>query len=340
MGGPNRYKEKKMDHKQKVKKTYADLISLATNKRKQIQYIEDDRAYHVFIVDDAGTVYQANIYKSSFVDKHFIFGVDKTQNLQNETDFLTNYKALADESLTLDNPRTDDKRDYLYTTSRPVGTHTYFTSVGDDVSNYRYIGGGHKLQFEHKIGDGNNFIYFDFNVIDNATYVHEGYLSFIDCNFDQISFHFVPRTTDYIPSTNTFYNLYNGYLIVPAAGDGSIDLTEQPYFVEAGETDGVPNPGFWNADFDYNTGQFTNIQPAPLGDGKYNIFAQEIIIYRMLENIILVGSGNQYLETSEHGKLLHGMRLKISYTLNGDDHEFKVSGILVLYRDKVTQTTR
>jgi len=325
---------------ERTKKTFNQLKVLSRKSKKSLQYHEDEKAYHVFLIDDSGIEYSTNIFKSSFLNDNRVIGVNIEENNLIEEDFLNNYKNDLD-SHVVSKPKTDDARDYVYTSSRPVGTHTYFTSEGDDISDYKKIGDGTEFYFDHIIGNTEEPLYLDCNVIDNPTYIHEGYISYVDCHFDKLSFHFVPRTTSYIESSNTTFNLYGGYLVIPAAGNGTIQLTETPNLVAVGtDDDGNKLPGYWDAEFNYETGVFDNLRPNAEGQGNWNIFAEEIILYRMLQKVILVGSGEKYLETSEHGAWIHGTRLKVSYNVSPDDHNFKISGILVLYRDKVGLTTR
>ena len=52
---------------EKILKTFDELTMLANTKKFSLQYIESDIAYYVFFVDEIGTIYQSNIYKSAFL---------------------------------------------------------------------------------------------------------------------------------------------------------------------------------------------------------------------------------------------------------------------------------
>jgi hypothetical protein len=326
---------------EKVNKSFTQLKELIVIKRMSMQYKEDNIAYYVFVVDDIGTTYQADIYKSTFLASNVIIGLDVVQNAIDEQDFTTNYKSICDQNISSNVQKTNDNRQSVYSTSRPVGTHTYFASEGDDPTYKRSIGGGTQIMFDHKSGQQDLPLYIDFNVEENTTYIHEGYIFFEGCNFDQISMHFVPQVTSYIQAANTNFNLVDGYLIVPAAGNGTIQLTENPKLVLADiGDDGTRVPGFWDADWNSQTLEYENIRPNVLGQGLYNIFGTEVIFYRMVQQIILLGNISKvvHLETCEQGYWLPGLRLKIWNTTHLPDHDYKMAGILVLYRDKVTQT--
>jgi hypothetical protein len=233
--------------------------------------------------------------------------------------------------------KTPDDRIFIYQSPRPWGTTTYFTSEGDDTSSYLNIGGGQSFFFKHVAGEINDTIYIDFNVITNSTYIHEGYINYVDCNFDKVCMAIMPAVTSYMETSGTFYTLTEYGIVVPAAGDGNIQLTEIPKLVAAGYNDtGTTNPGYWDADFNISTGTFDNIQPNIYGTGEYNIWGTEIPLSRFLNKLILIGSGQIHLETQEQGQIFHGMRIRVSISPNLDpDHDFQISAILCTYRDKV-----
>ena len=329
-----------------ISRTYDEVKSLSVSKKLNLQFKENSRAYYIFVIDDIGTTYQCIIYKSDFLNSNIVVGIDITNNNINESDFNTNYKNICMQNVSMQKPKTDDNRDYLYTTARPINTHAMFISEGDDISNYRFIGGGSSIEITHKIGDPLiQNLYIDFNIIDNPTYIHEGYLSYKGCTHDRLSFNFVPRITSFVPMSNTTFDLYGGYLIVPAAGNGHIQITETPNLVCVGTNAvGERNPGFWDADFNFDTGVFDNLRPNPYGKGAYNIFGNEIIAYRMLQRIILkdstMGGGEKYLTTNEQGQILHGVRMKCTFEVVGTDHDCSISAILSVFRKNATQTTR
>ena len=62
--------------------------------------------------------------------------------------------------------------------------------------------------------------------------------------------------------------------------------------------------------------------PMPLGNGNYNLFGQEKMLYRMANKVSLVGSGFEKLQTADADQIGHGMGLKIIGTTYGVDHEW------------------
>lgn len=234
--------------------------------------------------------------------------------------------------------QTGDKKLFVHETSRPLGTYTTFASFGDDQSDVHLVGGGEPMKITHNIGDPlMQQITIDFNCVENKTFVHEGYIMWDDADFDTICFSVVPKTTAYTPGTNTFFNLYNGYLVVPAAGDGMINVAPQdmnlvyiPYSID----DPTKRAGlaFWNADYNTETHQFENITPAPMGDGAYNMFGAEITLERIAQ-VLLLRNGFLKLQTADIAELGHGMRIRFGLMTNEPDHKWKAAIILTLNRE-------
>ena len=182
-----------------------------------------------------------------------------------------------------------DKAGKLMThqTLRMDGLITYFTGRGDDPTNPDDIGGGQQMIRDHKIGDpATESFYVDFNTVNNVSYIYEGYISYDKAHLDSISMTVVPRVVSTSAGTNTYYNLYGGYLIIPAAGDGVIYLDSDITQSDGGlvyiplNDDGSRNPAFWNAEWDDVNKVFTNITAAPDGNGEYNMFSVEVKTYR------------------------------------------------------------
>ena len=330
----------------------------------------------------------------------------------------------------------------VHQTSRQPGTKTFFTGCSDDTTVLTDVGSGPSWHSYHKVGDATlNYVYFDFNAIDNGTWIHEGYITWKDCMFDVVSVDIVPRTITYevsgigeptftgsglddidttasatldmtYPTTyrvsidsdgtpdtfrwskdggstweeqdvaitgglqllehgvsiifdattghtigdrwdiravpeNTTFNLYGGYLIIPAAYDGNIFVTSDITQCHGGlvkttpTEDGIMAPSYWNADWNSSTGLFENVAPAPLGDGNYNIFAAEISLAKFINRLPLLGDGFVLLQTSDVEEWAHGWRARFMQETNIDaengftDHDWYVSMYIVLHREKI-----
>lgn len=244
---------------------------------------------------------------------------------------------------------TDEKRDpsgklRVHETSRALGTITYFTGQGDDPSDVSSVGGGDVFIVDHAVGDGPiHEIYLEFNCVENQTWIHEGYITWDNCDFDLISFGMVPRVVTYTTGTNTNYNLYNNYLVVPAAGDGTIEITSDLTDPNGGlvfipKTDlGEQPTAFWNADYNPSTKLYENITPAPAGDGQYNMFAVEVWLAKVVNKLPLVGNGFQRMQSADSDQLGHGMRFKaIVETNTNNDRAYKVACILTMHRQRTS----
>lgn len=226
----------------------------------------------------------------------------------------------------------------IHETSKPFGLITTFTSQGDNISVLTDVGNGTKLQVFHEIGDdATKTKYIDFNIKENRTDIHEGYIIWSEANFDQISLEIVPTVTNYSSGSNTNFNLYGGYLIIPAAGDGTIQVeTADIRLIEMPLTEStkVRPSSFWNADYNATTHTFENISPAPAGNGVYNMYGLEVVMFKLVNKMLLSDNGFLMLQTADSKQMGHGMRLKLtSYTNNGD-HEWKAACVLTLHREK------
>lgn len=234
----------------------------------------------------------------------------------------------------------------VHQTSRQVGMKTYFTGAGDDSSDPTDVGGGNDFFMGHHIGDSTtDSIYLDFNCVENETWLHEGYIMWKNADFDKISMVVVPRVVEWESGSGTDYDLYGGYLIIPSDGtNGTInvtgDLTDSigGLVYMPGDDLGNDAVAFWNADWNTTTKEFENITPAPYGNGKYNIFAYEIILSNFVNRIPLSGDGSERLQSSDVDQVGHGMRFKsiIKTHISDDhpDHHWDVSCILTFHRER------
>jgi hypothetical protein len=122
--------------------------------------------------------------------------------------------------------RTLDDKVWTQESSRPLGTKIYFTSRGDNFNDKNNIGGGDFLKLTHSIGNAvTQDIVIDLNSESNKTYIHEGYVMWENADFDTLSLIIIPCVTTYTAGINTNYNLYGGYIVIPAAGNGTITPT-------------------------------------------------------------------------------------------------------------------
>jgi hypothetical protein len=233
--------------------------------------------------------------------------------------------------------KTADNKIWVQSTPRPIGTFTSFSSEGDNQSNPLQVGGGQKVMIHHEVGQPlEQPIYLDFNVKENRTFISEGFALFEACSFDEIKLSIVPKVTPYIVGTNTTFNLYGGFLILPAAGDGNIivnpadiQLVEIPFSVD--DPTIRQSPTYWDADYDVLSHTFSNLRPNLTGQGQYNIFGAEIQ-FEVIVRIILLRHGMSSLHTSDIAEFAHGMRAKITFTTHEPDHEWKACVNLTLNR--------
>jgi hypothetical protein len=232
----------------------------------------------------------------------------------------------------------------VHQTCKPEGRVNSWTSTGDDLSNHEDIGGGNTISFKHVTGSGiEDTKYIDFNIIDNDTWINEGYLMWEGAKLDSVNMDLVTTTAVTTTYSGTSYSLYNNKVIIPAAsGTGNIKILSDLTTSSGGlvyfplNEQGYRCPAFWNAEWDSDNKIFTNITPAPLGDGEYNIFSEEMLMRTFVRNIVLIGSSSIRINSNDTEQIGHGMRLKITYKTNTtdySDHEWAVSCFLCLHRE-------
>ena len=235
----------------------------------------------------------------------------------------------------------------VHQTSRKLGTGTCWVGVGDDSSNPHAVGGGEAFAFEHNTASGIVTLskYIDFNCINNETWLHEGYITWKNAHFDTLTLEMVPRVTTYTASSGTYYNLYGGYMVVPAAGNGTIAITSDITQHDGGlvymPDDDLGNPptAFWNADWNTSTKEYENITAAPYGNGRYNMFTVELCLARFLNKAPFLSSGFIVLNSSDTDEMGHGMRLKMIFDVidhHGVEELVGIACIMCLHRDKST----
>jgi len=229
----------------------------------------------------------------------------------------------------------------VHATPRKLGLKTIWLGCGDDPDDPHDIGHGQSIKINHHIGDPLvQTIYVDFNCIDNELYFHDAHLIWENSKYDEIEAEIVTRSTNIIPGTNTNYNLYNDYIIIPANGNGTISLVDDISlhnngFIYMPNNDLNELPvAFWNATWDTTLKKYVDISPAPYGDGRYNMFAFEIPLVKFIHSVPLLGSSSTKLGSYDSDAIGHGMRLKLTGTTIGEDHDWGMSGLITAYRKK------
>lgn len=255
-----------------------------------------------------------------------------------DLDFASARRLLEDRGL-----EDIDGRPIVHNTPRKFGLYTYYTSSGDNQADPSAVGGStdpdNQLRFNMVSGTNTMIKYMDLNTVANETHIAQGGLQWINGLNDKMTLELVPRVTTYSAGSNTNYNLYGGYLIIPAAGDGTItvnpadmQLVEMPL-----REDGTRAAGYWNADYNMTTKQFENITAAPSGDGVYNMFGLEVCLQRFGNTIFVLGDGCKVLPSYDSSQLGHNIRIKVICDTNVSEvgpHSWMANVTLILHRKK------
>jgi hypothetical protein len=269
-----------------------------------------------------------------------------TINLISNSEIIPKLKALK---IIYNAPMDEQPKDRsgkvrVHQTSRKLGTRIMWVGLGDDTSDVHNVGGGQVFDIEHNIGEGNSeIVYIDFNIVNNETWLHEGYVTWKDCDMDRLTSEMVTRVTachtDSTATTN--YNLYNDNIIIPAVGDGTLvldaDITDPNaglVFMPDNDLGEVPT-AFWNADYNSTTKLYENITPAPTGNGRYNMFSEEEVLARFLNHMPLLGNGFLGLDSSDTDQMGHGMRIKMiaDTNISVGDHKWAVACLMCMHRN-------
>lgn len=232
----------------------------------------------------------------------------------------------------------------IHNTQRPPGTTTFFTGAADNPNIFSDVGNGQHFAHTHKVGDPLiHSDYLDFNIAENMTYITEGYVTWNDAHNDMVSLKCVPRLVTYEAGTNTNYNILGGYIVVPANGNGTVNITSDLTHPNGGliympdnEFGERPKNCFWDADWNSTTNRYENIQPNLEGNGRYNMFSYEILLSNFVNKVIMSGNASQRYASNDAVRMGQGMRLKVIYETLSDDHLWYCSFLLTFYREKTT----
>lgn len=233
----------------------------------------------------------------------------------------------------------------VHQTSRKLGLRIIWAGEGDITSNITKVGGGEAFIYDHKIG-GSSVItkYIDYNIAENETFLHEGYITWKDALFDTLSLQMVPRTVTVSGVVGGNKAIYGGYLVVPTApGSGNIEVTSDltsPYgglvYIPTNDLGQSPSNTFWDADYNTTTHKYENVRPNYGGSGRYNMFSYEVVLAEFVRHFNLLSSGFTPLNSSDTDQMGNGMRLKMIATTNTSvgDHDWGVACTMCLHRNK------
>lgn len=259
------------------------------------------------------------------------------QNHDGEEDYI-DYEAVKITDMPLD----PSGKLRVHQTSRNLGTKICWTGRGDDPTDITKVGGGETLYFHHEVGDDDPlFKYIDLNIIENETWLHEGYMTWKGCLADTLTMQVVPRTVTVSGVVGGNKTVYGGYLVIPtASGSGDIEIVNDLTAPNGGlvympDSDTGESPtAYWDADWNSTTKEYENIVPNYTGEGRYNIFSYEVILAEFVRELPLLDSGFIALNSSDTESVGHGFRLKLIADTNDNvaDHEWHVACILCMHR--------
>ena len=320
-----------------------------------LQYEETEKNYQLKAIEGR-RVWVHSIWKSEYLADYNVVGIDPTQEAVDQTDFEANYLQPADA-----HPPTRET-DYegkvlVHQTPTPVGATTYFTSAADDTSDPHAIGGGTRLWLRHISGEGDIPLDIHINAANNKTWLHSGYAIWENSQWDCINMGVFAYGSTTQAGSNTLYNTlnspghpYHGKLIVPATGDGTLDVTALKLVgFYPGPEEAASQPRYWNATWNPVTKQYDDITAAPSGDGEFNMFTEEMELFRFINQLIINGANSTpwFFMTHDTQRLGDGMFLRLTPVTTIEDggtttappgvisdHDWSLGVTLILHREK------
>lgn len=238
--------------------------------------------------------------------------------------------------------RTTDNRLIVKPNVRPIGTSGFYTSKDDNILIPGDIGNGDNVvELDHKIGDpASQTITQRFNVEGNRSWIFEGYLKYSGAKFDRFCFYISTETTPVVETSGTNFQRYPSKgIIIPAAGTGDVSIDTSNLTTLVGvvpRTDfGTYPTAFWDADYNTSTGKYENLTPNPYGKGKYNIFYQEVVLKRYINNLGLLGTDFFKFETTDPSELSSNLKCNYMFTTTGEDHDWQAIVFISMFREKI-----
>ena len=322
---------------------YDDFKAQVANGGLTMQ-VEETNKFYLLKAIDGRRLWVHQVWKSSYLDTHTVQGLDPAQEATDQADFEANYKVLA-ETDPPTNEATRDGKMFVHDTPTPIGTTTYFTGVGDDAADKASVGGGQKMLIDHQIAGGDNNVDIHFNMASNKTYLHSGYITWASAVQDVVSLYVMAYGSTTAGGASTNYTTlalpghpWDGKLIIPATGDGDLDVTTAVlvgfYHSTTKENSGYVSR-YWNATWNPATKVYDNITAAPLGDGEFNMFTEEMSLFCFAREIILEGDNYApwLFQSHDSQRLGDGMFLRLIPKTAGVDHTWRCMTTLIMHRE-------
>ena len=320
-----------------------------------LQYGETEKNYQLKAIEGR-RVWVHTIWKSEYLADHNVVGIDPVQEAADQADFEAAYMQPSDGEPPTHETDSEGKV-FVHQSSTPVGATTYFTSAADDPSDPHAVGGGSRLWMRHTVGEGDIPLDVHFNSATNRTWLHSGYAIWENSQWDCINLGVFAYGSTTQAGSNTLYNTLNspghpwhGKLILPAAGDGTLDVTALKLVGFYPSPDEAPSkPRYWNATWNSVTKQYDDITAAAAGDGEFNMFIEETELFRFINQIIVNGTNSAPWSFLTHDtqRIGDGMFLRLTPVTNIEDggttteppglisdHDWSVGVTLIMHRER------
>ena len=81
---------------------------------------------------------------------------------------------------------------------------------------------------------------------------------------------------------------------------------------------------------------FDSITPNYTGEGEFNMFGLEVVLFTFMYERILLGTGKKDCVTDDSSQIGHNMRMRLKYEVFEADHYSKLVAALMMYRARTT----
>jgi len=326
--------------------SYSDFKD-KVDKKGLVMTVEETPKFYLLKAIEGRKLWVHQVWKSSYLDSHTVVGVNVSQEATNQADFESNRKAAAEH----DAPTREVNRDgklFVHQTPTPCGSTSYITSQGDDYTDRASVGGGEMMLIEHASGEGDDDVDIDFNCAGNKTWVYSGFATWASAQRDRLTMSVMSKASTTSGGSSTNFNTlvypghpWHGKLIVPAAGDGTLDVTV-PVLVGfyPNTTDHEENDVlcYWNATWNPATKSYDDLAAAPAGDGEFNMFTDEMELFRFANQILMDGTNTVpwSIDSRDSQRMGDGMFIRLTPTTNPDvdDHGWRACVTLFMHREQ------
>jgi hypothetical protein len=310
---------------------WSDLCSMLASKGLRLQFTEDAEAFTMFALDGA-IEYEATIYKGAVPDG-VISIYSQGQNDADRADFEANYRDDANQTVDPKPALEPDRRMVVVNFPADEGSFMWICGRGDDLETSTR-GTGQKIEVKFADVQRTEFEEQSIEVgFLEQVQLHDGQLFIRNANEwsddDEWDFGIVMHATEATPNQGNTgnANIVNGYVVVPANGDGSHDVD-----FDAAVPVPADGDGFW----DYNPFLDLLSPASKPGSAGYHALLVPVVAYFMRSIPIPFHAHTVFdFDAYKAERIMPRWRLRLTVRRK-QSGPGTLAGWLVVFREKVT----